>query len=326
MKIRVWAEYLKPGDVVKKKVTGLLKRYDVCLGMAFPPGSMNREYAGMMKAYEGEGLEVALWPLLDDESGYWVSERNADQFFDLVRRMYDWAEGRKFSIPWLAVDLEPPVYQLNRVKKAAGVRRAAEAVRIYMENRDRSRFYEAARRFGQAQEHVHARGARTLAAAMPLVVEDLVRCSTGIQNALETPVSVVHWDVVSFMLYTSMSTGYLKRLGMKPEDSRWYLYSVCSDAKNCLWDRAGVSIGVTGTGKLGDEPYYETPEELLPDMRAAKAALIEDVAIYNLEGILRGGKPEKWFEALVAAEPEIPRRSPKVDAFRRAMQLAAGFA
>jgi len=47
--------------------------------------------------------------------------------------------------------------------------------------------------------------------------------------------------------------------------------------KNMMWKRAGVSIGCTAAGKLGDEPYYATPEELLPDMRAAKAALIDDI-------------------------------------------------
>jgi len=322
MKIRVWAEYFTPKEAVHKKVISLLKKYDVCLAIAFPPGSMNPDFARMMKVYQDEGVEVALWVLLPDESGYWISERNADEFSELIHRIYDWADKGKFRIPWIAVDLEPPYYQYQRIQNA-GARKALEIARIIMENNNRSRFYDASRKFELIQEFIHSRSTKTLAPATAVIIEDIVRGTTSAQNLLESPITTVHWDVVSFMIYTSMIAGYMKRLHVTPRDARWYLYSVCSDAKNYLWEQAGVSIGVTYIGKLGDEPYYESPEELLPDMQAAKAALIEDIAIYNLEGILRSKKPEEWFDTLLNAEPHIPERSAKIDTFRKLTQFAA---
>jgi len=118
MKIRVWAEYFTPKEAMGRKVMRLLKRYDVCLAIAFPPGSMNPDFAKMMKVYQDEGVEVALWALLPDESGYWISERNVDEFSEVIHRIYDWAGKEKFRIPWIAVDLEPPYYQLERIKRA----------------------------------------------------------------------------------------------------------------------------------------------------------------------------------------------------------------
>ncbi|MEW6201103.1 MAG: hypothetical protein AB1546_03955, partial [bacterium] len=321
MKIRVWAEYFTPKEAMSSKVMKLLKRYDVCLAIAFPPGSAGVEFAKMMKVYQDKGIEVALWVLLPDESGYWISERNADEFSYAVHRIYDWAGKEKFHIPWIAVDLEPPYYQLERIKKA-GAAKVLELVRIFVENIDRPRFYDASRKFEQLQEFIHSCGSRTLVPVIPPVIEDIVRGTTGVQNVLESPVTTVQWDVINFMVYTSMITGYMKRMGVTPADARWYLYTVCSDAKRILWDRAAVSLGVTYTGKLENEPYYESPDDLLPDFEAVKAALIDDVAIYNLEGIMRSRMPERWFETLLEAVPSVPERSFKVNVFREIIKYA----
>ena len=51
-------------------------------------------------------------------------------------------------------------------------------------------------------------------------------------------------------------------------------------------------------------------------MEIAKAALIGDISIYNLEGILRSDSPDAWFEALVHCQARVPERSLRVDAAR----------
>jgi len=79
-----------------------------------------------------------------------------------------------------------------------------------MENRDRGRFYDSGAEFNHLVERLHSRGIKVLAAAASVAAEDILKGSTGIQDAMETPVSTVNWDVVSFMMYTSMFAGYLK--------------------------------------------------------------------------------------------------------------------
>jgi hypothetical protein len=322
MNVRVWAEYFSPKDALKKNVVRLLKNYGVTLGMAFPPGSMNDDYAKMLAGYEQAGIPVMLWALLPDESGYWACERNAREFSEYVEKIYAWADSNKFGIPWLAVDLEPPFGQMDLVKKSSGLDIVRNLVEVYRQNRDRGRFYSSGEEYSRLVERMHSRGVKVLTAASCQVAEDFVKGAVGIQDAMETPISPVNWDVVSFMMYTSMIAGYLKPF-ISPADARWYLYSVMSDMKQLLWDRAGVSIGVTYIGKLEDEPYYSTPEELLPDMRATKAALINDVSIYNLEGILRSPRPEAWFETLISCEAAVPERSLKIEAVRLVMQAGS---
>jgi hypothetical protein len=320
MKLRAWAEYISPKDVSKKNVIRMLKKYNVILGMAFPQGSMNKDYAKMIGEYEQAGVHVMLWPLLSDKSGYWPCERNAREFTEYIDQILDWADTGKFGFPWIAADIETPIYQMDNIKKAGG----AEKIKIFaesiVENRDRGRFYDSAAEYNRLVERLHARGIKVLAAASNFVAEDIIKGTTGIQDAMETPISTVNWDVVSFMLYTSMFAGYLKPF-VTPRDARWYLYSIMSDMKGLMWERAGISIGCTYTGKLEDEPFYATPAELLPDMQAAKAALIDDISIYNLEGILRSPQPEAWFDALVSCEAAVPERSVKTDAARFAMQV-----
>ncbi len=314
MTIRVWAEYLTPEEAAKKEVINLLGKYGVILGMSFPPGSMNREYARLLGEYEQAGSPVMLWPLMSDELGYWPSERTAVEFPAYIEEIFDWADKNKVGFPWLAVDMEPPHYQMDSVKKASPAEKLKLLGRFMRENRNRGRFYDAVSKYNKLVEAVHGRGVKVLSAVADITAADISTGSIGIQDLLETPVSPINWDMFSFMIYTSMMTGYSKGL-LTERDARRHLYRLMRNMKEALWDRAGVSIGVTYIGKLGDEPYYETPEELKPDMQAVKAALIEDVSIFNLEGILRSDRPEEWFETLIECEPKTPGRSLKIDAY-----------
>lgn len=321
MKMRVWYEYFTPKEAVEKKVIDLLKKYNVSIGLAFPPGSIGKDYAKILRKYDEQGIEVALWALLPDELGYWPSERNVVEFTDYVKRVFEWSDKEKFRIPEIAVDLEIPFLQMDAIKKSKGLEKLRTLYKIYRENRDMGRFYDSSRRFEELNEYIHSRGARTVCPVIPLIIEDVVTGGTALQDIIETPITTVNWDVLSVMIYTSMFTGYSKGRITK-KDMQWYLYASMRDLKERYWERAGIAIGVTYVGKLGDEPYYSTPEELLPDMQAAKAALIEDITIYNLEGILRSPQPEAWFETLIACEPRVPERSLRVDA-ARAIAMAA---
>lgn len=322
MNIRVWYEYYTVEQALEQRTRDLLKSYNVSVGLAFMPGSMDTEHARLLRTWADDGIEVALWPLLTDAQGYWPNERNVDVYSETVKEICAWLDANGISLPWLAVDLEPPVYMMKQVKETAPLERLRAVRRLAIENRDRGRFHDASRRFGQLNEFLHARGCRTLVPIPSHVIPDLATGSTAIQDLLETPVSTVNWDLVTAMIYTSMLTGYSRGM-VSARDAHWYLYSAMRDLKAALWERAAVSIGVTWIGKLGDEPYYKSPEELRPDVEAAKAALIEDITIYNLEGILKSPQPEAWFEMVLETEPRVPARSFAVDAVRAAARLGS---
>jgi len=316
MKLRAWAEFISPREVSRPEVVSLLKRYGVSPCLAMPHGSPGEYYSWFLHVYNQAGLEPALWPTLADEQGYWPSERNWAVFSAYVKEIFAWAERENVTIPWLAVDLEPPYYQHQEISAARGMQKAGKMWKIYRSNMSRKRFRKAVKAYQELQAYINERGCRTLVPALPVLEMEIKRDGNKLQNLLETPVGPVNWDVVSFMQYNTLFAG-MSRGSISLEQARWYLYLLCLNMKEKLGKRAGVSLGLTSTGKLGDEPYYREPEEMLPDVETALAAGMKDIAVFSLEGILNSAHPESWLEMLRMAKPRIPARSWKVEVFRK---------
>jgi hypothetical protein len=316
MKLRVWAEYFTPLDAMKKEVRELLKKYNVNLCIATPYGCLNEEWANFLKTYQEEKIEVTLWLLLSDELGYWPSERNVDEFSEYIDSIFEFAKKYNIQIPCIAIDLETPIYQANKILSEKGFKKIFTLLKIYRENKNRERFYYATKKYSEILEKIHRNNTTTIVAAIPWIIEDVVAKNIKIQDILETPVTEVDWDVISFMIYNSMFVGYSKGF-LSFEDARYLLYLYAKKAKENFKERAGISVGVTSIGKLGNEPYYETPGLLKPDIEVVKSAGIEDIAIYNLEGILKSKNPEEWFEIVINATPKIPPSTLKIKILRK---------
>lgn len=323
MKLRVWAEYLPLDVAVREDVISLLKKYDVNLAIATPYGCLNNEWANFLKLYQDNGCEVALWLLLPDDLGYWPSERNADEFSKYLDEVFKFAKLHNLKIPWIAVDLEMPIYQGERVLRAKTLpKKIKELIKIRKENKDLKRFQIATRKYSEIQDKINNFGAKTLVAAHHFVLDDLAVGGLRLQDIMETPVSVVKWDVVSFMIYNSMNVGYSKGL-ISFSDAQYILYRYAKDAKKYFGESASISLGVTYVGKLGDEPYYEEPHKMIPDIEATKAAKINDIAIYNLEGILRAKNPADWFEVVLNTPPKVPHMTLKAKVLKSLIEFAA---
>ena len=320
MKLRVWAEFITPEELCNSQVVSLLKRYTVQPCLAVPFGRLGPWYARYLHTYSEEGLEPALWPTLTDSLGYWPHEGNALEFSAYVHEIFHWAQKAQVQVPWLAIDLETPFTQWQELSGARGINKLFTALRHYKSNRNKARFFEAAGRYRSLKEYLDDQGCRTLVPALPLLELDLVKGGIKLQDYLETPVTPVQWDVISLMQYNSMFAGYSRGL-IKPADARWHLYRLCLNARAALGDRAALSIGTTTTGKLGSEPYYRAPAEMLPDVEAALAAGIADIAVFCLEGILKSPQPEAWFEMIRGAVPVVPHRSGKMECARSAARL-----
>src|SRR5262249_13382791 len=64
--------------------------------------------------------------------------------------------------------------------------------------------------------------------------------------------------------------------------------------------RAGLSLGVVGTGAFGHEPTYPSVNELAFDVTLARHAGIDDLALFDLGGVL-ARNAEVWLEAFTTA-------------------------
>jgi hypothetical protein len=105
----------------------------------------------------------------------------------------------------------------------------------------------------------------------------------------------------------------------RPDALRWMYES----ARLLSAHRVGASIGLTGPGVLGTERHYRSAGELAADASALKAAGVTGFAIYNLEGILASEQPERWLEAVLQAQPEIPAKSAWTSRERRRRRTTA---
>lgn len=318
-KVRVWGENFEPEQALDSELMSVFKEFDVCLNIAVPYRSFE-EYSNLVREYGEENIDLCLWLLLPSELGYWPSERSVGFFSNYLDEVFDWASEEGLYFPWVGVDLETPIFQIERFREVSFWEKPSAVFRAGLSNLDVGRFENAVVEFSSLLDKIHDFGAKTLTAVNPLVINDTSTGDAFIQDLLEVPVFGIDWDRVSFMIYTSMLSGYSKNL-ISSEESTTLLYNYLSEAVEKLQDRAAVSIGVTGTGALGDEPYYENPSELKPDVEASLAAGVKDISIFCIEGILKRGNPREWFDMVQNSKPRKPDSSLKVSLIRSGAKI-----
>ncbi len=309
--LRFWEESLTPVDIARKGLP-YLQAYRAGVAAAVYPTSLTRRNANAIRKLKEAGVEVALWPLMEKEHGYFPGERNAPGYAAFVRFILDWAEKNRALPDIIAIDLEMPVQQITRVVSARNP--WLKLLGIYTsarENLDRERYYRAKARLADLNSEIQDRGVRTLAAVVPWVGLELETEHELLQDMTETPASGIGWDIISPMLYVSMLEG-MSSGAITRKDANWLVYDSCRKLRDKFGGRTGVSLGLTGGGVLESEPVFGSPAQLLTGIEAALAAGVRDITIYSLEGILSRDDPGEWFEAIRRARASVPERSRKV--------------
>ena len=313
--LRVWSEFLSFDEVARPEVLELLATGPVHPIVAVRPRADLDALAALIVAARARGLQCGIWPLLRDEEGYWPSERNQPHFLSRLDGLLGGLEARGARPDWVAVDLEPPLQQIEGLMEARWpVRAALSAVRT---NFDRAQFQRACQMMSRTVSRLHLGGYRTLGVTFAAAAQDLRDGDPVWQDLMEAPWASVPWSRAGLMVYGSMIAGYSRGL-LDIDDVRALHYQLLVQLARRFGGRAHASIGVTGVGKLGDEPSYERPEELARDAAAARAAGVEDLAIFCLEGLV--GRPDAgaWIQAVAQAAPRAPQMTP------RAMLALAG--
>ncbi len=308
--LRVWAEFLSARELMDR--LDLLARHGVspCLAVR----GWSEDLVALLRACAGRGLEPALWPLLPLEQGYFPNERNLEPFGRLVSNLAEGAARAGVEPAWMAIDLEPPLDRGMEILRGPPLRRLANLLRWPLDTLRPERFEAARRTLERMAMDLRSRGWKTLCAA-GFPVLDQPEGTAGLEDLMESPVLGVGFDRVSFMLYSSMLPG----LGGPRGNPAW-VHSYAREARRRLGGAAAVSLGVAGRGVLEMETLMAGPQVLARDAAAARAAGVEDVALYNLEGSLRD--PEGWLGALKAPARE-PRKSAAVEVSRAGMRVAA---
>ncbi len=296
MRYRVWCEALPAAELARPSTRALLRHHQLEPLIALPPGAETGALHDALAALSADGIRWGLWPLLDDADGYWLSTRNATRFCRRVEAALAFAPALPRTV---AVDLEPPV-ELTRAITLGTSRRAVARAVLASLGAEASRARDRARvELSILNAGLRARGVETLAAVLPPVLLDLDADRRPVQAVLSTPLDPASCDVVCPMLYTSMIAPLVRSERATRALLSWSTRRLVARRGAA---RASIGLGVVGTGKLGDEPTYAGPEALEADVRLARAAGAEDLALFSLEGVLGradgdGGGPGAWLRA-----------------------------
>jgi hypothetical protein len=295
---RIYSELVPLGELARAPILAALAERKVQLLPAVQPGGKEDALRVVQRARE-LGLSVGLWPLLHDDRGRWLCAENAAEFAGWIDELLHEVDQRGLSIDALVLDLEPPIAE---VKRLTGGRLGA--IRAWLSRRADPSIHRA------IVATLAARGVPSLAAVtLPVVVPG--GSGRGWQKALGTPIDAPY-DALHPMLYTSLIEGYSRGL-LKRADARAVLARLAGGA-------SGVSLGAVGTGALGDERTYRDVSELADDVAIVRRCGVEDIALFDLSGVLSRPDPERWLDALVHTPP-----APKLPSLTlRARALFAG--
>jgi hypothetical protein len=257
----------------------LLARYKLDLLLAVRPWDLPA-VGELVKRLQGAGIFVGLWPMLADPDGRWASVSSSTKYVALVDDMLAHAP----TADELVIDLEPPIWLLERWKDGDPTWRQTPSPRIYRGGRD-AMVAATTRWTGER---------RVTTAVMPLLAVELR--GQWLQRMLGTPASALPVERHSVMAYTSLFEGWSRGL-VGRRRAELLLAATARLSRRRFGERAGLSIGTVGTGAFGDEPCYREPAELARDVQLARSAGIEEVSLFDLGGVIRRAPADAWLDA-----------------------------
>jgi hypothetical protein len=294
MRRRIWCETLPLAELGSREVVALLARFRVAPIVAVWPDTLAAARP-VLDRLAATGLAPAVWPMLADREGRWLGAENAGRFGAFVEEI---AEG--LAPAEIVLDLEPPIAAMR-----ATVADRALHVHMLPPGVGAASFQAAKSALSALERGLHARGVAVSAAVAPPVLLD----GGGWEERLGTPVAGIGWDHVSAMLYTSIIEGWSRGV-LRRADTRGVLAGFARAAAQRFGARAGASLGAVGVGAFGDEPTYRSPAELADDVAITRAAGVDDLALFDLGGVLRRPPAEAWLEAFVATPAAVSPPAP----------------
>jgi hypothetical protein len=274
---RIYCETLAPSAIVAHAPA--LAARGVDLVVAVFPSTLDDAGAAIPQL-RAAGLRVAVWPMLADADGRWVSVTTIAAFVAFTDVVL-----ARIACDELVIDLEPPKPALDRL--LAG-RPTVVARRHFGAARDAL----AAAIARWRAEHV----ARVSTAVLPLLVLELV--GSPLQRLLATP-TALPVDHHSVMAYTSLYEGWSRGL-VGRRRAEYLLAATARLTRITLGAAAGLSLGLVAPGAFADEPCYREPDELARDVAIATRAGITELALFDLGGALRRPPLAAWLDAFAA--------------------------
>lgn len=308
MKTSIWCEFLKPQELMGQEILNVLKKYNTSLYYKVEYREFDDELFKFLSLLNSKEIKVYIWATLPDQLGYWINENNTTQCLEYIKDIIKIVKERRVSIQGIILDMEPP---LKDIMAITNPKHFFEPTLTYGKmmtiNMNKKRYRKSVSHMKKIKELGYQWGIEIFPTALRHNYYDTLLGSNIVQNALETPLFDVGWSKYNFMYYATMIRHELRH--RNPEEVDYFIYNQVSKLKVNLKSKVSISAGVTNVGKLGNEPYYNDIGEFKKDIGILKAAGVEDIALFSLDGLAKDGRLEVFLEAIIEAEPLHPLES-----------------
>jgi hypothetical protein len=305
---RIWCETLSHQEIVAQSSLSILRRGPFDAIVAVQPESLGT-LARAVSELRSAGLFVAVWPMLSNHDGRWLSMQTSVRYVNFFERVVEALATARAMPNEFVIDIEPHFELLSSLKdrRIPALRRAfahtrrgelAPLVSFLSSLRGSVAGSGAGSGSGASAGAVTGSGAgvRLTSAVLPTQPFVVLRKLTEVLFGL--PSFEALFDSHNVMLYSTIMQewGALSRTSVE-RVSRHTLRK----AKQRWGERASVSLGAVGVGAFGDEPVYASIDLLKADLALALREGVREIALFDLGGILRRPDPQAWIAPLVEA-------------------------
>jgi hypothetical protein len=246
----------------------------------------------LLKQAEENKITYWLWPLLSKSDGYWPNQWNMSIYtkhvMDLVARL----QKHQLKPQGISIDLEPPPEKLETFLKLLQDFKLRELHEFANKGIDEKLFQQASGQLISLHHFLKTQHITTHVVTTPFILEQ--KYTQRLQRVFGIPINQNSFDYISFMAYRSEFERIIGEMNSR------LVYEYGLKAKEIYGKKAGIDLGVVGNIEFPHKlTGYSSPTRLWEDMAAAKAAGINDIQIYCLEGI----NSDDWLKEVESQKP-----------------------
>ncbi|MFH0880623.1 MAG: hypothetical protein V2A34_12985 [Lentisphaerota bacterium] len=302
-RLGIWCEFLPFSQV--EETLPLLAKYDCELMIHVERQDIgNADFVRLCRRAEKLGVPVVGWFLLPYSEHLYVGEASLDAIRDFSLSFADWANKEKLMVSSVVFDCEPsPLLgkQLFDKARKADLLGLAEVMK---REKDPKRFEQSVERLNTLIDALRARGFKVRGAGNRVFLDFLHRQNTVVEDALNAPVTMIHWDEISFITYRyrASQVDYVAMVNRYAELSRQYFGPRAGLDLGLLGDHRGIPENVERAELFGGGSYFmsylegmRSTADLQEVVGVALGQGVRRINLYSLDGAITSVAGLEWW-------------------------------
>jgi len=312
--LTLWSEFLSYAQVESHLAE--LEGRNAALNIAVHANDPHyEELVHLYQQAKKYGVSIRPWLLLDTKDLYWFNKWNLQASGEFVHIFLEEMRSRGVNPDWLIFDVEPrqditdqliDVVQKQPDQPSNGLLdiftltdELGEALDVLTHWSEDVKLTEATLYYQNLLNELHSQGVKVEVVTTNFVLHDLADHKHRAQSAFGIAITEVPWDRVSFMLYRIE----IQRILGKVTSNVVYQYGL--RARRYFGNRAVIAVGEVGHVQFPHPMEgFGDPQDLHNDIAAAKAAGVDEIEIYSLDGMVEKGL-DYWLTPTKVKNPKI---------------------